>query len=123
MHFISIFEEKSYNMCYYNPIIQSKGVMTIMAKWCKKLLGLAAIGAAVAGLIYYFKKNDTCEDDEFSEDFEDEDFDLDSDLKPVSDREYVPLTPSAKDEEAPMEEQTAADNACQASKDEDEDDE
>ena len=46
-----------------------------MAKWCKKLLGLAAIGTAVAGLIYYFKKNDTCEDDEFSEDFEDEDFD------------------------------------------------
>ena len=40
-----------------------------MAKWCKKLLGLAAIGTAVAGLIYYFKKNDTCEDDEFSEDF------------------------------------------------------
>ena len=70
-----------------------------MAKWCKKLLGLAAIGTAVAGLIYYFKKNDTCEDDEFSEDFEDEDFDLDSDLKPVSDREYVPLTPSAKPED------------------------
>ena len=90
-----------------------------MAKWCKKLLGLAAIVTAVAGLIYYFKKNDTCEDDEFSEDFEDEDFDLDSDLKPVSDREYVPLTPSAnpedgsgeedkevpKEEEAPKEEE------------------
>lgn len=100
-----------------------------MAKWCKKLLGLAAIGTAVAGLIYYFKKNDTCEDDEFSEDFEDEDFDLDSDLKPVSDREYVPLTPSAnpedgsgeedKEEEAPKEEA----DASQAAKDDDEDDE
>ena len=27
-----------------------------MAKWGKKLLGLAAIGGAAAGLVYYFKK-------------------------------------------------------------------
>lgn len=104
-----------------------------MAKWFKKLLGLAAIGTAVAGLIYYFKKNDTCEDDEFSEDFEDEDFDLDSDLKPVSDREYVPLTPSAKfedesgdeDKEAPKKEAAPKEeaDASQAVKDDEEDDE
>lgn len=30
---------------------------TIMAKWMKKLLGLAAIGSAAAGLVYYFKKS------------------------------------------------------------------
>ena len=28
-----------------------------MAKWMKKLLGLAAIGSAAAGLVYYFKKS------------------------------------------------------------------
>ena len=27
-----------------------------MSKWGKRLLGLAAIGSAVAGLVYYFKK-------------------------------------------------------------------
>ena len=30
---------------------------TIMAKWIKKLLGLAASGSAAAGLVYYFKKS------------------------------------------------------------------
>ena len=52
-----------------------------MAKWMKKLLGLAAIGSAAAGLVYYFKK---------SKKDVDEDFDLDNDLQPV-DREYVDL--------------------------------
>ena len=28
-----------------------------MAKWSKKLLGLAAIGSAAAGLVYYLKKS------------------------------------------------------------------
>ena len=67
-----------------------------MKKLGKGLMGLAAAGGAIAGLIYYLKKKDSCEDD----DFEDDDFDLDSDLKPVSDREYVSLNPSAKSEEA-----------------------
>lgn len=66
-----------------------------MKKWGKGLMGLAAAGGAIAGLIYYLKKKDSCEDD----DFEDDDFDLDSDLKPVSDREYVSLNPSVKSEE------------------------
>ena len=66
-------------------------------------------------------------------DFEDEDFDLDSDLKPVSDREYVPLTPSAnpedgsgeEDKEVPKEEEAPKEeaDASQAAKDDDEDDE
>lgn len=71
-----------------------------MANWGKKLLGLAAIGGVVAGLIYYFKSNDSCDmEDEFYDDLEDEDFDLDNDLKPVSDREYVPLTPTKRDDD------------------------
>lgn len=77
-----------------------------MAKWIKKLLGLAAIGGAVAGLVYYFK-NKNADADDFEDDFEDEDFDLDSDLKPA-DREYVSLTPAkdGSDEAAVKEEDT-----------------
>ena len=41
-----------------------------MAKWGKKLLGLAAAGGAIAGLVYYFKKKDTNEDDDFEDDFD-----------------------------------------------------
>lgn len=77
-----------------------------MAKWIKRLLGLAAIGGAAAGLVYYFKSKNV-DADEFEDCFEDNDFDLDSDLKPA-DREYVSLTPAAKEEtEEPAEENTA----------------
>ena len=72
-----------------------------MSKWGKTLLGLAAVGGAVAaGALYYTKKNKCTEDEAFEDVFEDDDFDLDSDLKPVTDREYVPLTPSANEEAA-----------------------
>ena len=71
-----------------------------MAKWMKKLLGLAAIGSAAAGLVYYFKKSKKDVDEEFNDDFEDEDFDLDNDLQPV-DRGYVDLNAGkASQEEA-----------------------
>lgn len=40
----------------------------IMAKWSKKLLGLAAIGSAAAGLVYYLKKSKKNEDDDFNDD-------------------------------------------------------
>lgn len=65
-----------------------------MRDWGKKLLGLAAIGGAAAGAIYYLKKIKSTDNDVLENDFEDEDFDLDEDLKPVTDREYVSLTPA-----------------------------
>lgn len=70
-----------------------------MAKWIKRILGIAAVGGALAGIIYYFKKSGSDTEEDFSEDFEDEDFDLDSDLKPASDREYVSLTPKNEEKE------------------------
>ena len=80
----------------------------IMAKWSKKLLGLAAIGSAAAGLVYYLKKSKKNEDDDFNDDFEDEDFDLDNDLQPV-DRGYVDLN-AAK---TTTEEDNAADDSTE----------
>ena len=77
-----------------------------MAKWIKKLLGLAAIGSAAAGLVYYFKKSKKDEGEDFNDDFEDEDFDLDNDLQPV-DRGYVDLNAGkASPEEADDAEET-----------------
>ena len=79
---------------------------TIMAKWMKKLLGLAAIGSAAAGLVYYFKKSKKDEAEYFNDDFEDEDFDLDNDLQPI-DRGYVDLNAGkASPEEADDAEET-----------------
>ena len=70
-----------------------------MSKWLKRLLGIAAIGSAAAGLFYYLKKSDSDIEEEFDDVFEDEDFDLDNDLKPASDREYVSLNAQAKAED------------------------
>lgn len=85
-----------------------------MQKLWKRLFGLAALGSAVAGVFYYFKKtkdadlDDDDDDDAYVEDFDDvfenEDFDLDNDLKPVSDRGYVPLTPKSTSSETSSEE-------------------
>lgn len=62
-------------------------------KWGKILLAFTGICAAVGVGIAFFKKKQHTPDDinEFSEDFEDEDFDLDSDLEPVAERSYVSL--------------------------------
>ena len=68
-----------------------------MAKWGKKLLGLAAIGGAAAGLVYYLKSK---EELDLDDELDDADFDLDNDLKPVGERGYVPLTPKKEAEDA-----------------------
>lgn len=75
-----------------------------MKKFLKWFISLAAIGSAIGLIIAYFCKGrccDGCCDD--SQDFtEEDDFDLDSDLEPVPDREYVPLnrTSDAADSKA-----------------------
>ena len=71
-----------------------------MSKWLKRLLGVAAISGAAAGLFYFLKKSDSDLEEEFDDVFEDEDFDLDNDLKPASDREYVSLNAQVKTEDA-----------------------
>ena len=80
-----------------------------MSKWLKRLLGVAAIGGAAAGLFYYLKKSESDIEDEFEDCFEDEDFDLDNDLKPASDREYVSLNTQPKAEE--VKEETVSEEA------------
>lgn len=67
-----------------------------MKKNIKWLTALAVVGTIIGIIIAYFckKKNESSEFDE--DDFEDgDDFDLDGDLKPVSERGYVPLNKSA----------------------------
>lgn len=82
-------------------------------KWSKFLLALAAIGTAIGVGIAFFKKKQHTPDDnnEFSEDFEDEDFDLDSDLEPVSERSYVSLKQEA---ETSLEEETSSEAVPEA---------
>lgn len=81
-------------------------------KWGKRILGLVAVGAAVGGVIAYLdKKNNCCnDDDEFADDFENEDFDLDEDLKEATSREYVSLTPDTSSEAESVDEETQSDN-------------
>lgn len=80
---------------------------TIMAKWFKRLCGLAAVGGAAAAVFYYLKNKDMADTDDFEDEFEDEDFDLDNDLKSPTDREYVPLNTAPKAELDSEETETA----------------
>lgn len=83
-----------------------------MDKLLKRLFAVAAIGSAAAGIFYFFKKTQESEYDDCNDDFEDDlddifddaDFNLDDDLKSVSDRGYVPLTPRADTEDEASEE-------------------
>lgn len=54
-----------------------------------------AIGLAVA---YFFKNNSDIPEDDDADFTEDEDFDLDADLQPASEREYVSLNKAPKEE-------------------------
>ncbi len=75
-----------------------------MKKYWKWILALVATGTAVGLIIAYFckKNNEFDELDEFAED----DFDLDVDLQPVSEREYVSLKKAATETVAEEAEKT-----------------
>ena len=78
-----------------------------MSKIFKRLLGLAAVGGAVAaGVIYYLNSSENTDD--FLDEFDD-DFDLDDDLNPAAEREYVSLNtaPTAETEEPEAEKEEA----------------
>lgn len=72
-----------------------------MKKYVKWLLGAAAVGSSIGLIIAHFCKNSKKHDSEESAAMEEDDFDLDSDLKPSSDRGYVSLN---KTQESPEEE-------------------
>ena len=94
-----------------------------MTKYFKRLLEVTAVVAAVAGVIYFFKNNRSSDEDIFEDDFEDEDFDLDEDLKPAGDRGYVSLTPKAEEKEEatePVEETTEKEEKDEGSEEKDE---
>ena len=66
-----------------------------MKKFVKFLLGLAAVAAAVGGILY-FLKNVLMKD--YLDDYDDDDFD--NDLYDDDDRDYVTLSPDEESEEA-----------------------
>ena len=69
-----------------------------MKKFLKWFLGLAAVGTLIGLIIAYFcKDSDAVSEYDCTEDTEEDDFDLDSDLKPVSERGYVHLNKAASD--------------------------
>ena len=67
-----------------------------MKKYLKFFLGLSAIVAAVAGILYFFK-NILMKD--YLDDYDDDDFDNDLYEEEDEDRDYVTITPE-KDNDA-----------------------
>ncbi|HJB82422.1 MAG TPA: hypothetical protein H9711_04635 [Candidatus Mediterraneibacter intestinavium] len=84
-----------------------------MKKFLKWFSLIAAAGTAVGLVIAYFCKSGAGESTEDDVLTEDEDFDLDVDLKPASDREYVSLnrdgSASASEQEDVSEDPAGAD--------------
>lgn len=78
-----------------------------MKKTLKWLAGILAVGTVVGVIIAYFCKEGKNEDEDFRFDCDDDEFDLDSDLQPVSERGYVSLKKS--DDDTSAEETSAAD--------------
>ena len=78
-----------------------------MKKFLKWFLGITAACSVVGLLIAYFcRDNENDELDDYDDYEDDEDFDLDNDLKPVENREYVPLN-KTEDSEAKVETEEA----------------
>lgn len=71
-----------------------------MKKSLKFLLGLTAVVAAVAGVLYFFK-NILMKD--YLDDYDDDDFDNDLYDEEDEDRDYVTLSPDAEENEAEKE--------------------
>ena len=69
-----------------------------MSKCVKALLITIAIIAVIAGVIYFLTRKTECCDMEDCDCFDD-DFDLDEDLMPAGEREYVPLSKSDDEED------------------------
>ena len=65
----------------------------MLRKFAKCFLGLVVIGTVIGILYAYFsgRKCSECEEPDYEEDSEEDDFDLDSVLEPAVQREYVPL--------------------------------
>lgn len=76
-----------------------------MKKTFKWLAAILAIGTVAGIIIAYLRKGDKDKEDDFRFDCDEEDFDLDSDLQPVSERGYVSLTPGGTESEADTEAQ------------------
>ena len=70
-----------------------------MKKYVKWLLGAAAIGSSIGLIIAHFCKNSKRHNSEETAAMEEEDFDLDSDLKPSSERGYVSLNKTQENPE------------------------
>lgn len=69
-----------------------------MKKTLKWLAAILAVGTTVGVIIAYFCKGTKNEEEDFRFDCDDDEFDLDSDLQPVSERGYVSLKKTAEAE-------------------------
>ena len=69
-----------------------------MKRFLKWFVGLLLAGTVIGILISRFRKDrtDTCA---IHNTTDDDNFDLDIDLQPVANREYVPLTPHSEDDD------------------------
>lgn len=75
-----------------------------LKKFLKWLAALTLVGTVIGMLAAYLYKTQTNTDSKNDNTANEEDFDLDTDLQPVADREYVPLK---KTEEKPEEDTLA----------------
>lgn len=89
-----------------------------MSKLGKRLLGVATLGAAAGiGAIYYMRKKNNQEIDEFDDDFED-DFDNILSKSETGERGYVSLNKTETEESVETEESTEEIEATEEAKDE-----
>jgi hypothetical protein len=79
-----------------------------MKKFCKFLLGLTAVAAAIGGVLY-FLKNILMKD--YLDDYDDDDFDNDLYEEDNEERDYVKITPDAAEGDTESETDDELDNA------------